>query len=363
MELLQTFADQAVIAIENVRLFKELEAKNRDLTDALEQQTATSEVLGVIAGSPTALESVYRIVLESITRLCAADIAALFLYDGEALTTAASHGTTLRFAEHLRRSRPRPSRETTTRLAALERRPVHVADLLADPQFTPSPLDLYQEENVRTVLSVPMLQEDRLVGVITTWRREVRPFEETQVKLLQTFADQAVIAVENARLFRELEARNRDLTEALEQQMATSDILRVISSSQTDVQPIFDAIVRSAVRLCDGLHSAAVRLDGGLIRLVAVHNWSQDGLALAQQLFPMPPTRDHLTAHAIRESRIIHIHRIQDDATMPASSRELAIAQGYQTLLVVPMLREGQAVGAIIVAKVEGPSRTARSSC
>ena len=355
VELLQTFADQAVIAIENVRLFKELEARNRDLTHALEQQTATSDVLGVIAGSPTALESVYRIILESITRLCEADIAALFLYDGNVLTTAASRGTTLRFAEHLRHSRPRPSRETTTRLAALERRPVHVADLLADPQFAPNPLDLYLEESVRTVLSVPMLQEDRLVGVITTWRRDVRPFEDQQIKLLQTFADQAVIAVENARLFKELEARNADLVEALERQTATSEILRVISGSQTDVQPIFDAIVRSAVRLCDGLHSAAVRLEGGLVHLVAHHNWSQEGLALAQQLFPMPPTRDHLTARAIRENRIIHVHPIQDDARVPASSRELAIAQGYQTLLVVPMMREGQAVGAIIVAKVEGP--------
>jgi GAF domain-containing protein/CheY-like chemotaxis protein len=353
--LLQTFADQAVIAIENVRLFTTLEARNRDLTDALAQQTATSEVLGVIAGSPAALESVYTIILESITRLCAADIAALFLYDGDTLAVAATRGTTPRFAEHLGRSRPRPSRETTTRLAALERRTVHVADLLADPHFVPRPLDLYRDENVRTVLSVPMLQENRLVGVITTWRREVRPFEDKQIGLLQVFADQAVIAVENARLFRELEARNRDLTEALEQQTATAEILRVISSAQTDLQPIFDAIVQSAVRLCDGLHSAAVRVDGGLIHAVALHNWSAEGLALVGRLFPMPATQDHVTARAIRESRIIHLERIQDDPAVPRSSRDLAIAQGYQTLLVVPMLREGQAVGAIVVAKVAGP--------
>jgi signal transduction histidine kinase len=202
--LLQTFADQAVIAIENVRLFNETR-------EALEQQTATSDVLRVISSSPTTLGPVYETILDSITRLCSSNIAVLFLREGEVLVAAASHGTTAEFADHLKRSRPRPSRETTTRLAALERRVVHVDDLLADPSFSPSPVDLYRRENVRTVLSVPMLREGTLVGVITTWRRERRPFSEKQIALVRTFADQAVIALENVRLFRELEEKSHQL--------------------------------------------------------------------------------------------------------------------------------------------------------
>jgi GAF domain-containing protein len=209
--LLKTFADQAVIAIENVRLFKELQARNAEISEALEQQTATAEVLQEISRSPAELEPIYRTILESITRLCEANIAALFLYDGAVLSNAASYGTTTEFAEHIRISRPRPSRETTTRLAALERRVVHVADLLGDPDFAPEPRDLYERENVRTVLSVPMTQEEKLVGVITVWRREVRSFTDRQVHLVKTFADQAVIAIENVRLFKEIQEKGRQL--------------------------------------------------------------------------------------------------------------------------------------------------------
>jgi signal transduction histidine kinase/HAMP domain-containing protein len=212
--LLKTFADQAVIAIENVRLFQELQSRNREITESLEQQTATSEILGVIASSPSDLQPVYRTILGNITRLCESNIAALFLYDGEVLSTAASYGTTPEFAEHLRKSHPRPSHETTTRLAALERRTVHVLDLLSDPSFSPTPLEFYKGENVRTVISVPLLRENTLVGVITTWRREIRAFSDKQIALLKTFADQAVIAIENVRLFREIQEKNLQLETA-----------------------------------------------------------------------------------------------------------------------------------------------------
>jgi len=212
--LLRTFADQAVIAIENVRLFQELQSRNREITESLEQQTATSEILGVIASSPSDLQPVYQTILQNITRLCESNIAALFLFDGEVLSTAASYGTTAEFTEHLKNSHPRPSHETTTRLAALERRTVHVLDLLSDSTFSPTPLEFYQKENVRTVISVPLLRENSLVGVITTWRRETRAFTDKQVALLKTFADQAVIAIENVRLFQELEDKNAQLETA-----------------------------------------------------------------------------------------------------------------------------------------------------
>jgi signal transduction histidine kinase/HAMP domain-containing protein len=193
------------------RLYQQIESRNRELTELLEQQTATSEILRVIASSPTDLQPTYQTILANVTRLCEANIAALFLYDGEALYTAASHGTTPEFEEQLRSSRRRPSRETTTRLAGLERTPVHVLDLLSDPGFSPKPRELYEKENVRTVLSVPMLRENALVGVITTWRREVRPFTQKQITLVKTFADQAVIAIENVRLFQELQDTNTQL--------------------------------------------------------------------------------------------------------------------------------------------------------
>jgi signal transduction histidine kinase len=192
-------------------LEQRVEARTSELREALEQQTATSEVLRVISSSPMDLQPVYQAILENVTRLCQANIAALFLYDGEVLAAAAHYNTTPEFAAHLEQSRPRPSHETTTRLAALERRTVHVADLLSDPAFAPPPLQLYQRENVRTVLSVPMLRENTLSGVITTWRREVRPFTDKQVALVQTFADQAVIAIENVRLFQALQERTAQL--------------------------------------------------------------------------------------------------------------------------------------------------------
>jgi len=195
-------------------LEQKVEDRTRELRESLEQQTATSEILGVIASSPRDLQPVYQTILANITRLCEANIAALFLYDGETLAMAESHGTTEEFAEHLRNSRPRPSRATSTRLAALERRMIHVTDLLNDPSFAPNPRELYVKENVRTVVSVPMLRENSLIGVITTWRREARPFSEKQLALLKTFADQAVIAIENVRLFQELEDKNLQLEAA-----------------------------------------------------------------------------------------------------------------------------------------------------
>jgi signal transduction histidine kinase len=192
-------------------LERRVEERTHELREALEQQTATSEVLQVISRSPTDLQPVYEAILANVTRLCQANIAALFLYDGEALSTAAHYNTTPEFAAHLEHSRPYPSHETSTRLAALERRTVHVADLLSDPAFAPPSLSLYQKENVRTVLSVPLLREHTLVGVITTWRRKVKPFSENQIALVKTFADQAVIAIENVRLFRELQDRTQQL--------------------------------------------------------------------------------------------------------------------------------------------------------
>ena len=187
------------------------------------------------------------------------------------------------------------------------------------------------------------------IGAITVARAKPGPFPEKQIALLKTFANQAVIAIENVRLFNETK-------EALERQTATAEILKVISSSPTDTQPVFDAIVQSAVRLCDAVYSAALRLEGGLIHLVAHHNWSGDGLATARRLFPMSPDQDHVSAGVIRESRLVHLQHLQTDPAVPASSRELAIAQGHPHASGrADAARAVDAIGAIVVAKAEGP--------
>jgi GAF domain-containing protein len=324
------------------RVTEQLESRERELTEAVEQQTATSEVLNVIARSPVELHPVYQAILANTTRLCEANIASLFLYDGEVLNTAASYGTTQEFAEHLEHSRPRPSHETTTRLAALERRTVHVADLLSDTAFSPKPRELYEKENVRTVLSVPMLRENRLIGVITTWRREVRPFNDKQVALVKTFADQAVIAIENVRLFQELK-------EALEQQTATSEILGVIASSPTDIQPVLDVVAESAARLCEADDAVIRRLDGNVIPLVAHYGQIPPGGMDA----PTVSRRD-VVGRAIIERQAIHVRDLPAEiANEFPDSKFYQERSGARTFLSMPMLGEGTPIGVINIRRQE----------
>src|SRR4029077_5789670 len=245
IELLKTFADQAVIAIENVRLFTELEARNRDLGEALEQQTATAEILRVISGSPTNLQPVLDAVSENASRLCEASDAAILLPEGPQLRTAAHHGQA--FAAAL--DRPL-TRDGVAGRAVIDRETIHLPDVLEADHF-PLGQQLPRADGSRTVLAAPLMREEGAIGAILIRREEVRPFSDKQINLLQTFADQAVIAIENVRLFTELEARHRDLTDALARQTATAEVLRVISRSQTDVQPVFAAILDCAVRLCE----------------------------------------------------------------------------------------------------------------
>ena len=346
IRIVRTFADQAVIAIENVRLFKELEARNRDLTEALDQQTATSEVLKVISRSAFDLQPVFDTMAESAVRLCGAERAFIFRFDGELLRAAASFNVGAEVREFVDQNPIGLGQHSISARAALERRTVHIPDVQADPAYAYALRDV---EPIRTILAVPMLKGDELVGTITIYRLEIRPFTDQQVALVETFADQAVIAIENVRLFKETK-------EALEQQTATAEILRVISSSPTDVQPVFDAIVQSAVRLCEGLFGTVLRLDGDRLHLAAHHNLSPAGLQAYREHYPVVVSRRETVASGvILDRRVVQVIDSTDQA-VPSRSAAMARATGFRGVVAVPMLRDGEPIGVINVARQErGP--------
>jgi GAF domain-containing protein/anti-sigma regulatory factor (Ser/Thr protein kinase) len=361
IDLLQTFADQAVIAIENVRLFKELEAKNRDLTETLDQQTATSDILRVISQSPTDVQPVFEAIAESAVRLCGADYGNTIKLEENVIHLVAQYGQTAEWREQAARVFPHPlTSEVIGGGAMLDREVMHVEDIESDPRF-PTSQTLARIMGYRAGLAVPMLRDSRPVGAIVVFRQERRRFTDSEIQLLKTFADQAVIAIENVRLFTELQEKNRALTEAhaqvteaLEQQTATAEILRVISSSPTDVQPVFDTIVRSAVRLCNGLFCSLLRFDGELIYNVAQHNYTPEALEEVHRIYPTRPTRALPSGRAILERAVVHIPDVEVDPDFQNGSLSRAI--GWRSGLFVPMLRTGAAIGAIAVTRAaRGP--------
>jgi signal transduction histidine kinase len=352
--LLQTFADQAVIAIENVRLFRELEGRNKDLTDALEQQTATSEVLRAIAHTQTDAQPVFDTIVRSAARLCDAPVAAVFLTDGRMLYHLANYGSSPEALEAQLARFPCPvAMDTTSGMAILRRAIVHVPDI-----EDPSTHDFVRQSGrllgFRSVVAVPMLRDGEPVGTINVTRREAGRFSDAEVALLQTFADQAVIAVENARLFKELQVSNRELTTALDTQTATSDILRVISRSQTDVQPVFDAIVASAVRLLGAYTGALTQIAGDRLDLVALTSTDADGDAALRATFPRSLQSQQGThEQAISGRAPLNVTDTETDPRLSETAHAYARVRGYRSQIVVPMLRHDEAIGTISVTRRE----------
>jgi signal transduction histidine kinase len=353
MALLKTFAEQAVIAIENVRLFTELQTRNSELTIALDRQTATADVLRIIAQSPTKLQPVLDAIATSAVRLCAASDAVIERLEGDRFYNAAHAGVQMRGLVGL----PLPlTRQFPGGRAILDRKPVILDDihLVAESEY-PATLDLLKLNTIHSVAEIPLLSEGKPLGSLAVLRSEVRPFSDSEVSLLKTFADQAVIAIENVRLFRELEARNRDLTDALGQQTTTSEVLRVISSSPSDAKPVFDAMVLSARRLCDATYSAIYRLEGDVVHLVAHNHYKPEAVDELGRMWPVPlssPTS--IVVWAIRARTMIHTADVQalldsvDSATL-ARARALDL----RSMLVIPMVREGKPIGAIRVSRTE----------
>jgi len=336
--MLQTFADQAVIAIENTRLFNELESRNRDLSEALEQQTATSEILRVISSSPAELQPVLNAVAESAARLCSASDVLVYRAVNNDLVEAAHYGAVPTPGEAL------PiRRDFLAGRAFLDRCVVHVQDILAEPdlEFGGSKA-LAERFGYRAALVAPMMREGESIGTISLRRTAAHPFSEKQIALLETFADQAVIAIENSRLFNELQER-------LEQQTATSEILRVISQSQRDVQPVFDVIAANAQKLCDAFTGAVLTFDGRTIHLVATSSLGTEATAASQRVLRMTPGGSSSSARAIRNRAVTYISDVREDAEYDEDLQRLAQEQGYRSVLSVPMLREGNPIGAITV--------------
>jgi len=346
IELVTNFASQAVIAIENARLLNELRQRTDDLSESLEQQTAMSEVLGIISSSPTNLTPVFDAILANATRLCEGNLAALWRYDGKSLVGVAHYNASAEFAGKYMGTILEPGRAGPVRLAALERRTVHVEDITAEPGFSPI---ILQYEQARTVLAVPLLRKGELVGVIAIWRREVRPFEDQQIALVRTFADQAAIAIENARLLSELRQRTDDLTESLEQQTATSEVLKVISSSQGELGTVFQTLLDNATRICEAAFGSMLQLEGDMFRRVALHNAPPAFAEFHERTPVVDPRKISDLKRVVETKQVIHVA----DTAAEHPDGPIAKYAGGRTLLIVPMLKDEELIGIIGIYRQE----------
>jgi signal transduction histidine kinase len=329
----------------------------RERDEALQRQTATADVLKVMSRSTFDLPKVLNTLVESAARLCEADTARIVRPTGKEASyyVAALYGsTTPEYDEHVRTLTFLSGRGSVVGRVLLEGNSVQIPDVLADPEYTLR--ETQKLAGYRTSLGVPLLREGSPIGLLVLQRATVRPFTGKEIELVETFAAQAVIAIENTRLLNELRQRTDDLTESLEQQTATSEVLRVISSSPTNVQPVFDAIAESAVRLCDGQFSFVMRFDGKLVDFASYCGLTAEGLKAFRSILPMPASEDTAAGRAIVRRAVVEISDVGADPSYGARGRGLAKAVAYRSIAAVPLLHEGNPIGAIAVARANaGP--------
>jgi GAF domain-containing protein len=322
----------------------ELAEAREHLAEALEQQTATSEVLRVISSSPSELKPIFASILAIATRLCDANFGNVYLRDGECFLLAAAHNTPSAFVEVRERAPHRPSPKNPFGRMASAKAVIHVADLAAQQSYVerdPGAVDAVELGGVRTLLMVPMIKKNELVGALAIYRQEVRPFTDKQIELVSSFAAQAVIAIENTRLLNELR-------ESLQQQTATADVLRVISRSTFDLQTVLNTLVESAARLCGADMASMPRLIGGKFHQVASYGYKPDFDELLER-YPIVPGRGTATGRAALEGRTVHIPDVLADPEY--TWMEAQKMAGFRTVLAVPLLREGNPIGVFALAR------------
>jgi GAF domain-containing protein len=338
--VLRTFANQAVIAIENTRLLNELRQRTTDLSEALQQQTATADVLKVISRSTFELQTVLDTLVESAARLCVADKGAIMMHDGDTYRLRANYGFATEALQYATEHPQRAGRGSATGRAVLERKPIHIPDVLSDAEYQST--DYQKAFGYRTIVSVPLLREGMAIGVFNLTHDGVNPFTNKQIELVQTFADQAVIAIENARLFNELR-------ESLQQQTATAEVLKVISSSPGDLQPVFQAMLANATRICEASFGNLLLYENGLLRRVALHNTPSPYNQFNERNPFLDPDKVPSLGRLVRTLRAVQVA----DLAVEEPNSPIAYLGGARTLLVVPMIKDNALIGGIGIYRKE----------
>jgi class 3 adenylate cyclase len=313
--------------------------KRRD--EALGQQAATAEVLKIISSSRGQLEPVFQAILANAVRICEAKFGVLYPYENGVFRPSAEFGVPPALSEFIKQRGPfQPRPKTTLERLIQTKQVIYCADILAEDTTNP----MAKFGSARTYVAIPLLNEAQLVGTIIIYRQQVRPFTDTHIELLTTFANQAVIAIENTRLLHELR-------QSLEQQTATSEVLRVISSSANDLRPVFETIAHNSVHLCGATYGVVFRFDGEMISFVAHHNLDQAGIDTVNQMFPLRPNTISVVGRAILERNVVHIADVAAETNNPYTAIQQAL--GIRTALAVPMLRDGNPIGAVVLYRKE----------
>jgi two-component system, NtrC family, sensor kinase len=345
IDLVTTFADQAVIAIENARLFDEVQTRTRELTESLRQQTATSEVLEIISSSPSDLGPVFQKMLENATRICGANFGQMNLYEQGHFRPVALYNTPAAYTSGLARTPFQPHPQSGLGTVARTHQVVHIEDIRILPPYregNPSVVALADLAGARTYFVVPMLKENKLIGAITIYRQVVRPFTDTQIDLVTTFAKQAVIAIENARLLGELRERTAELARSVDELTATGDVLKIISRSTVELETVLDTLVRTVARLCRADQANMFRRRDDMLHLVASCGLSEEAKTFIDT-HPLALDRGTVSGRVRLERRAVQIPDVMEDPEYTYREGQKII--GNRTLLGVPLLRGDELIG------------------